>query len=80
MTEMRVMDDGQIGKLIYDSLSKTDQILLEIEFNPLSLKQTIWRLGELYREAAEELEMDDDDVEFEDLQIFASFFLDDEDE
>ncbi|MFJ9304726.1 hypothetical protein [Bacillus toyonensis] len=78
MNEMRAMDDHQIGKRIYDSLSKTDQILLGIEFNPLSLEQTILRLGELYREAAEEVEMDDD-VEYEDLQIFAGFFLDDED-
>ncbi len=78
MNEMRAMDDHQIGKRIYDSLSKTDQILLGIEFNPLSLEQTILRLGELYREAAGEVEMDDD-VEYEDLQIFAGFFLDDED-
>jgi hypothetical protein len=79
MNEMRAMDDRQLGERIYDSLSKTDQILLEINFNPLSLEQTILSLGELYREAAEEAEMDDD-VEHEDFQIFAGFFLDDEDE
>jgi hypothetical protein len=79
MNEMRVMDDRQIGKRIYDSLSKTDQRLLEIKFNPLSLEQLILRLGELYREGAEEAELDDD-VEYEDFQIFAGYFLDDEDE
>ncbi|UOE53510.1 hypothetical protein [Cytobacillus oceanisediminis] len=80
MNEMRAMDDRQIGKRIYDSLSKNDQILLEIKFNPQSLEQLILELGELYREAAKEVEMDDDDVEYEDLQIFAGFLLEDEDE
>ncbi|MDT9025095.1 hypothetical protein [Rossellomorea yichunensis] len=80
MIEMKAMDDHQIGKRIYDSLSKTDQLRLEIEFNPLGLEQTILKLGELYREAAEDLAMDDDDVKFEDFQIFAEYFLDDEDE
>jgi hypothetical protein len=80
MNEMRAMDDRQIGERIYDSLSKNDQILLEIKFNPQSLEQLILELGELYREAAKEVEMDDDDVEYEDLQIFAGFLLEDEDE
>jgi hypothetical protein len=80
MNEMRAMDDRQIGKGIYDSVSKKDQILLEIEFNHISLDQLFLELGGLYRQGAEEAEMDDDDMEYEDFQIFAGYFLEDEDE
>lgn len=79
MNEMRAMDDRQIGKKIYDSLSKKDQRRLENKFNHLSPEQPILELGELYREAAEEAELDDH-VEYEDFQIFAGYFLEDEDE
>lgn len=79
MNEMKVLDNRQLGKRIYDALSRTDQIRLEINFNPRSLEQIILELGELYRESAEDIELDDD-VKHEDLQIFAGFFLDDEDE
>lgn len=81
MNEMKAMDDCQIGKRIYDALSKKDQILLEINFNSLSLEQTLLKLGGLYRETAEEAKMDnEDDVENENFQIFAGFFLEDDDE
>jgi len=79
MNEMRAMDDRQIGKKIYDSLSKKDQIRLEIKFNHQSLEQILLELGKLYRDAAEVAELDDD-VEYEDFQIFAGFLLEDENE
>ncbi|WP_077358972.1 hypothetical protein [Virgibacillus halodenitrificans] len=79
MNEMKAMDDRQIGKKIYDSISKKDQRLLEIKFNHQNLEQLILELGGLYREAAEEAELDGD-VGYEDFQIFVGFFLEDEGE
>ncbi|WRP07366.1 hypothetical protein U9J35_04140 [Rossellomorea aquimaris] len=79
MNEMRALDDRQIGQKIYDSLSKEDQKRIEIKFNYQSLDQIHLELGELYRETAEEVELDDD-VGHEDFQVFAGFLLEDEDE
>lgn len=79
MNEMRALDDRKIGKKIYDSLSKKDQRLLENKFNHQNPEQLILELGELYREVAEEAELDAD-VGYEDFQIFAGYFLEDEDE
>jgi hypothetical protein len=79
MNEIRALDNHQIGQKIYDSLSKKDQIRLESKFYNQSLDQITLELGELYREAAELVELDDD-VEHEDFQVFAGFLLEDEDE
>ena len=65
-----------IAKLVKN---RKDQRLLEIKFNHQSLEQLILELGKLYREAAEEAELDDE-VGHEDFQIFAGYFLEDEDE
>jgi hypothetical protein len=80
MKEMRVMDDSQIGKMIYDSLTKTDQIKIKDSFHDLDLKGIKVELGKLYREAYYNDEDEDDDVENEDFQIFAGYLLDDDDD